>query len=379
MKKPYKSIVTWLFIMFVIVQSFSMLSAFIIQNEFAASALPFFRFWDALGAPIFENWLPFSILFIIIFVGGILASKLKLETNISNHFSNFILLCINLFLCNRLYDTIVFQERIVFVGKNFWSILGFMLSIIILGFMLSIIIVLLIGYALKKARATRNSYTKKSPLHSDILDNEDSIRNIDDSQRNAQDELFMKRYPISYIWSAFKYYLSCKKEIKYQKQAEYYEAKAKTKAKAKIEVIKKKYDKKVKSYTPKFSNDNDQNPALGIISVVTVIAIDVLIFVWILFPNAFGDSLLNKLLSKIKNFVIASSDFLNTMENPVLNWFLVFGNALLITTVFILIDFSIYFTIRILLYFIFNSKEDSVHIKRFSRQLKTFFFAVIRS
>lgn len=368
MKKLFKSIVTWLYIMFFIVQAFSMLSAFIIQNEFVTSASPFFRFWNALGTPIFENWLPFSILFVMIFVSGVLASQFKPETNISKHFFNFILLCINLFLCNRLYDTIVFQEKIEFIGKHFWDISSFVLTITI---------VLLIGYALKKAREARNSYTKKSSPHSTIIDDDDHIRNTDDSQRNAQEELFMKRYPISYIWSTFKYYLSRKKEFKYQKQAEYHEAKAKAKAEAKIEVIKKKYDKKVKSYNPKFSNGKDPNPALGIISVVTVIVIDVLIFVWILFPTTFGDSFFNILLSKIQNFVMAGSDFLDTMENPVLNWFLVFGNAFLITTVFILIDFLIYFIIRILLYFIFNSKEDSVHIKRFSRQLKTFFFGIV--
>ena len=77
MKKTFANIVVWLYIMFFVVQLFSIFSAFIIKNEFLTFATSFFRFWNALGVPIFENWLPFSVLFILIFVGGVLLSQLK--------------------------------------------------------------------------------------------------------------------------------------------------------------------------------------------------------------------------------------------------------------------------------------------------------------
>ena len=371
MKKVFKNIVAWLYIMFFIVQAISILSAFIIQNEFVTSTLPFFRFWNAIGRSIFENWLPFSIIFVMIFVGGVLSSQIKLETNISKHFYNFILLCINLFLCNRLYETIVFQEKIEYISKHFWGVLCFVLAIAI---------VILVGHALKKAREARNSYTKNPPSHSAAVDDRDEIaRNADGLQSNIQDELFMKRYPISYIWLNFKYYLSRKKEIKYQKQAEYHEAKSRAKADAKIEVIKRKYDKKVKSYTSNNSNGKDPNPALGIIAIVAVTVIDVLFIIGFISPGIFGDSFFNSILSKIQETIIASSDFFNEMESPVLNWLIAFGKIFLIAIVFIIINFLIYFIFRVLFYFVFNSKEDGITIKCFSRKLKTFFFGVADS
>lgn len=371
MKKIFTNIVAWLYIMFFIVQSISILSAFVIQNEFITSALPFFRFWNAIGTSIFENWLPFSIIFVMIFVGGVLSSQIKLETNISKHFYNFILLCINLFLCNRLYETIVFQEKIEYISKHFWGVLCFVLAIVI---------VILVGHALKKVREARKSYTKNSSSNSDTIGDKNKIvSNSNGLKSNIQDEVVMKRYPISYIWLNFKYYLSRKKEIKYQKQAEYHEAKSKAKADAKIEVIKRKYDKKVESYTSNNSNGKDRNPALGIISIITVIVIDALVFVWFIFPEIFGDSFFNSILSKIKEFIVTSSNFFNGMENSVLNWLIAFGKIFLITIVSILINFLIYFIFRVSFYFIFNSKEDGIPIKCFSRKLKTFFFGVADS
>ncbi len=111
---------------------------------------------------------------------------------------------------------------------------------------------------------------------------------------------------------------------------------------------------------------------MRIISLIAVLIIDIAFFIIL----ALDRDLFNKSLDLINKFIDNSSSFLESMENPVLNWFSLFGNAFLITVIFVLIDFLIYFFIRTMLYFGLNSKEDSAFIKRFARQLKTFFFGI---
>jgi len=399
----FKSVTAWLYIMFLAVQALSLSSAFIIKNEFTNdTALPFFRFWNILGGKIFENWLPFSIMYIAIFVGSILGSQLRARSYVGKRFLNTTLLCMNLILCNRLFDTSELQTRVEFITDNIWGVLGFVLSAII---------VILVGYALKKAREAKKEQPNQPPTQ--INDNNPAPTNTHTEipysfSSRTEEERYMKRHPITYIWNSFKYYLSRKKQIKHLTKATYYEEKAKAKTEAKIRIYQKKYADKFNSYNPKQSiwiwirdkmsnkdsaanascNSEDdhiphrERPSMvniisGFLSIIIVIAVDVLFFIWLAKPDILPGSFLKTALESIKTFIIHGSNFLDNIETPVLNWFLVFGNALLIAIVFILIDFLLYFIARVLIYFIFSPKEDAAIIKRFSRQLKTFFFNMV--
>ena len=390
MKKIYKTVVGWLYISFLSVQALSLASAFIIKNEFANNLLPFFHFWNELGKIIFENWLPFSILFILIYVGGILTSQIKAEKDTSNHIYNFILLCINLIICNNIYDNVEFHAKFVFLKHNIWGVLGFLFSIVI---------VLLIGHALKKTKLARMNYTSidtdRTKNNNNFAINMNSngvFNNKDDEER------FMKRFPITYIWNNYKYYRSLKKHVKHEKLAEYYTEKTKAKNDAKIKILKDKYDKKVKKHTTNHShskniqnelNDlkdptsdkgkNKKENIFGLFTACTIIIADitfVILFV-IDVKDGFNNSILEKILDAILAFINLGSNFFDKVQNPLLNWLILFGTAFLLAIIIVLINYLIYFIIRIMRYFVINLNEDNKFIKNYSLMLKTFFFKIV--
>ena len=136
-----------------VIQLFSAFSSFIISNKFTNSiSFPFFVFFEALGAIFTSNWLPFTILFGIVFVFGIFKSQINSQKGNPNHFMNFILTCSNLLMCNQLYNINIFRERVKYFAENIWIVIG----VIILFAMIP-----LIGYGIKNLSDSKN-HTEKS-------------------------------------------------------------------------------------------------------------------------------------------------------------------------------------------------------------------------
>lgn len=359
MREKLKSVVAWIYIMFFSVQIFSIASAFIIQNDFADGwVLRFFRFWDALGKPIFENWLSFSILFILLFAGGILSAQLKSEKT-ANHKLNFVLLCINLFLCNRCYNTGVLQERMRYIGENVWGVLGFLLAVVVaIG----------IGNALKKEREYRSGRLGKATISDvDIERGQETVENYADSQ----DERFREQYPVSSAWDSYKQSIAYKKRVKHREKERRYKNKAEIKTEEKKEIAQKRSGKRVESAEKQTKKEKLKKAS----AIVVYILILGGMFYLVVSPNTEIGKLISNIGESLNLITLGADD----LKNPILNFLFGFGSIFLIAITLVLMGFAVYFVLRTLWYFIVNLREDNTFVKKIARDLKAFFFGLADS
>lgn len=353
----FTNIVSWFLVTAFAIQLFSSFSSFIISNEFTNSiSLPFFRFFEALGAVFSSNWLPFSIMFGIAFVFGIFKSQINSQKDNSNHFMNFILTCLNLLMCNQLYNIDIFRERVKYYADNIWIVIG---VVIILA------MIPLIGYGIKNLRDSKKLIEKSKNDNANTNNGgvNNSSGDVNDTSWYDLDKSFMIRHPILHRWEQFKY-----------NYALYHEKKLQAKTEAKIQKMQSETNNKTNNVANEIHKIIDNKSGIsGIIAVLIVIFINIFLFKWIFFQDFPNDTFINGLLTKIKVFVVSSTKYIGGMEDHSLNWLMVFGTVFFILVIFILCDYFLYFSLRVFLYFIVNFSEDSKIIKRFSLQLKTFF------
>ena len=347
MKKLSKNIAFWLFVLFIAVQGFAIISGFLIQHGFANPDSRLLALLLAFGSPLFENWQMFSIIFMAVYIFDIIAKERKGEKGHQSIFINSILLCVNLLFCNQLYRIDSVQEKLTYIKNHLW---GFCLFLVV-----AIVTPIIITTLIRLIRA-RQAYNDE--IEKDDCDRESRINRHTQETEYREKKLFIQ-HPLLSAWNKYLKYCSEKNEVKYNKKAE------RLKIKADADLV--KYRKK------KGEDSNQIIPTIvGLVSILFVIALNIICFV----VKINGTSLIEVLHTVIKDFFTNSSEAIGDISNPALNWFQIFGSVFLILFAILLINFFVYFSLRSVLYFLFNTREDAEPFNRIIKKLKYFLFEI---
>ncbi len=384
----------WILLILAILQVISQILGYIIRYEtknFCISILV------SLGNSISENWYSFSLILFITVLGCTLYNIiLDKKSEIHDHIPVIGLMLLNLLLCNKLYST-----ESLFKKVNYFLINKTRFIITIVFVLISIILVWMFNKAYKINKETKEMIMPD-------LDNEYN------SESHDNDSQYIWNHPFIYLWRTYKYYFTNRKQIKYQyknqmikmkkdfnfqkalikkqgKQNELEISKSKFETDAKInEAIQKKRinaieyeDKNLKNNSNdnnssdkndnKKSSDKSDNSKQGLSAIILTIITIVIIVKFVKLNNFI------KLFDGFKDKINFAQGWLSSIKNPIINFILVFGIILLFVILFAFLCFIIYFVYRIIIYFLFNSKEDDKRVKRFVQLIKICFFEMTDS
>lgn len=378
-------LLNWILLIFATIQFTSQLFNYMLQNRIIENS-PYVNVLVSLGTPISDNWYSYSSLFIFTVLVCILYNKIiNKECQKHNNFSVIFMLLVNLVLCNKLYSSVSVREKANYIMNNKHQFI--FIPIIILIFMIII-------YMLNKSHKLNEEFSNTSPP--DANNNEEQAKNdIANPQFNSDSE-YVWKHPFAYVWNTYKYYFAQRKQVKnlYRKQKAEIKVGHKIhkkslknkenenelklleeKLKTDVQVNNILQEKRVKNASLSDTSLNElynKNSSIpGIIAIiVTFIIIAVIIFIIIITgKNEFAE----KIKDVIQDLNILGK-FINEGQDSSLNFILACGSLLLLLFIPFLLFFVIYLFVRIIIYFLSNTKEDNLAVERLVHLNKRFIF-----
>ncbi len=332
--------IAWAYLAAIAAMLLSLCADFLMTNAYAKPTSVVFRFLRDVGALFFNNAVPFSAFFCLLFVGSIFFSQVLAENNQdhANHIAPFIMLSICLILTNRLYNTVCLNETMAQIGENFWEFFGFLLVCCL---------IILLGSFLKKRKDLSQKLADARPAGAQETPTNPKTNGR--VQPNASQSL-VDTWIISARETA-------------QLRAE--------NRKAKIE---ERHNKKIKSIKNGDDSDSLGEQVLALILTVLLIAVVICGFVFWHWNIDAAFKWLSETFAKTK------AGILNELkENIILIILCGFSVPVLLIIVLLIIYYLVYFFVRTLIYFIFHSREDQRFFKESAQGLKIFFFGIVES
>ena len=377
------------------------------------------------------NWVPLSVVLIIIYVSGVCYSiirqcdQLRQCDQRRSTLSNTFLLLLNLLLCGKWYEMVIAQRNLNYLNEHLPQ------TILLL---IALVVVILFAQAIRKARDARREREMSPPSPENRAEGEQSA-----SAQPVDD--FSSRHPFSSVWDSFKRYYAHTRRDRYEKMTQYKDAKhkrllgaRKEKAEARglqveasaqrksARAVKRqaKYVAQINAYRlamgqpplifleqhlqcDKSPNSHDGDDSYTSISFplpnsgalaswIAGIAVVVFVILWIVFGTNselqwlrfLGETTVeslklfkNDLHATINNLIPSINGFAdgaNRLSDAIVGAILAFGGAFLLIIAILLLYFVFYFLIRVCSYFSQSRGEDFPNIQKFGQAFKVFFF-----
>lgn len=369
------SIINLLLLLLAVLQGSSQLIGFFVQgNNLSKPSL--LNIWISLGDEISENWSTFSVVLILLVVGGLMYSHLfkdesedARDTNRSR-ISAIALLVVNLVLCNRIYSRESVSEKMNQITKYTSSHLPTAIVVIII-MLLGVVTI----YAIRRARKISSELDESIPTNesiSPIEEQEHDGNNKADENRAVSDSevAFKWKHPFSYALRAYSFYIAEKRKAK-QKIL-------KKKTEAKIEIAVAKKDRRLN----KIQGKSDSSQSAGIEWLGFFVALASLLFVVIIIVVLFvtrsnEENFLALIVKKVIDVIDEITVALNLASKPLTNILFAIGIPFLLTVLVLSSFILVYLTVQLIISLITNTKDDKKMIRRYAKMIKVFVFGAV--
>lgn len=307
------------------------------------------QLFSAIKSTITNNWLPFSIFFIIfIFVDVFYHIITKKRTRIS---IKLILTICNILFCINFFDTIALQEKLAYFSAHIVELVVFIIMLIV-----GIVLI----YITKKIF---NAVQNKQSVNNEIKKEYDAKKSKEKDLPEINDTDQILNHPFYYIYQNYKYYEALKKASKFQA----------------------KYTKKAKKYTNPDGQGNDHSSTVFsfMTALLTVPFFAIIIFVVLFEIGVFKNEdknyeLIENIINSISNTIIhitqTASNGLNGIEEALMALLLVLGVPILMSIIVIIIAYSGTFIVKLWKHIHDSFQNKDQHVESFASNIKLFFF-----
>ena len=386
-----KGILNWILLALAVLQGSAQLLGFLMQGS-TSTEPSLWSMWISLGAEITKNWSAFSIFLIFFVLGWLLYNQLfdEKKDDIARQKQSMMqsiwFLIINLILCNQVYSSTSVTEKITYFKEHLPNVIV----------IINIIILCMVGiWTIWNEHKVSDELDKILRSESSDEDGQNDI--------SEQENKYIWKHPISYAWHMQNYYIATQRKIKNENKNKKIQSKAELhfqKQKQKLESLERKFEfeqkineihqneelKDIKngiSRKSKLKNEiKDLKTKLGEYiagAVTTILAFWFTILIFIIYPqfnNQTSNGILNFIANIIDNLLLINQQSIK-QQTPLTNSLLNMGYIFLIFLALFTIYLLAYITGRLIIYFLFNFREDEEHIKNLAHQIKTFVFSLI--